>query len=225
MRVPPIAYVGAVVLLVFYAMFLAWRDEHETRVKAEKQINESAAQRSQEEHARALLEHTRELRSARLQRALDAASAEPIGPKAVVRMEYGSQPCVLVTNEGTLAEFYGVFSIQGLVRGRERSELFCRWTHTDSPRTKIAKGQTYRIILAELNWDSSPFLTATWTIRTTRESGPMDIGAHYSSTATTEPICRAPDIILSGEVFAEPDLINGSQPFRVVLKAFGSALE
>ncbi len=154
------------------------------------------------------------------------AAVSVADPKAVVHVQCsGRQASVLVTNEGSLAEFYGVFSIEGMVGANRQTGLFCRWEHTDSPKAKIARGQTCRIILADLIW-SHPIATAQWNIRTTTDNGaPANIEAIYSSSATTVPICRAPDILLTGAIIAEPDLVNGIQPFRVVLKAFASAEE
>jgi hypothetical protein len=184
--VPPRVYELSVVALIFYAMFLAWRDE--------------------------------------FRRSLDmvaAASARPTGPKATVIMKHGNCPCLLVTNEGTTAEFYGKLSISHEIMN-EPTELFCRWDHTDLPRAKIAHGETCRIVLANLVMDA-PSRLANWTVRGTSEKGPIDVTAHYSSSLDSPAQTRAPDVILTGTLFAQPDLIDGPLPFRVVLQAFGSS--
>jgi len=144
------------------------------------------------------------------------------GPKASVQIKYGNQPSLLVTNEGPAADFYGVFEISGLVSTEHPSGLYCKWADSDSVKIKIAKEQTCRVILANLNWSGPPIYTARWEIfATTEKEGPRVIPAIYTSLA--DPVTPVPEIVLTGRIFAIPDLENGPQPFRIVLQAFGSA--
>jgi hypothetical protein len=131
----------------------------------------------------------------------------------------GSLVSLLVTNEGSAADFYGVFNISGQVNAKITEGLFCLWAHTYSTRTTIAKGQTCRILLAELS-ESMGF--AQWRIHQTTERGPVDILAHYTSCRVSIPVARAPEIVLAGSIVAIPDLSNGLQHFNVVLEAFGA---
>lgn len=133
---------------------------------------------------------------------------------------------ILIPNQDRQAEYFGVFSISGGPVDADRtSELFCQWTHTDSIRAKIARSQPCRIILAHMETESPTprTLTTRWVIHTATEKGPQEIKAAYCSS--TEPLAYAPDIVLSGAIFRDPDDPDGPQPFRVVLHGFGAALE
>ena len=66
---PPRVYEIAAVLLVFYAMYLAWCDE---RIEVGKLRNQ----------------------------AVKAAAKMRAGPVAALQIEYGNEPCVVITNEG-----------------------------------------------------------------------------------------------------------------------------
>ncbi len=216
--VPPRIYELATVVLVFYAMYLAWRDEHQKVKQLEIDSPELIDRRR---HTQALEELTREMRTQSLRAATDAKI--PSGPIARLRIVYGNEPCVEVTNDGDAAEFWITFDIDGLVSG-ERSALFGRWAHTDSPKTRIVKAQTCRILLGKLDWDFrvQPWIAAQWHIYSTNERGPKDTPAVYTSMWGSEMGGEAPDVILYGSVFADPDLRNGPQLFCLVLKAGGS---
>jgi hypothetical protein len=140
------------------------------------------------------------------------------GPKALVcGVCEGQRVFLLVTNEGSSAEFYGLFDVEGQVTTSRQTNLFCRWEHTDSPRTRIAKGQTCRIYLARLRSDSG---FHQWRIEATSDTGPFDFDALYTSSSISQPVSYAPDIMVIGSIIADPDLANGLQRFKVVLKAF-----
>jgi hypothetical protein len=140
-----------------YAGFRAWGDEHwiADNLKSERDasasalsrhLSEGTAQTLQAEHSRALMQYTQELRSertaTRLRDSLVAATAKsPIGPEAVVAIQTGNEPCLLVANQGSAADFYGVFTASGMVSSKASTELFCRWAHTNAPRARIAKGR------------------------------------------------------------------------------------
>lgn len=138
-------------------------------------------------------------------------------PMAIVRREYENhQVSLLVQNIGGSAEFYGIFEIRGMVNVDKKTDLYCSWANTDSQKTRIAKGLTCRIDLAELKWDRG---IATWQINHTTKNGFAHIAATYSST--TDPNGRAPSIVLRVSIVAEPDLMGGIQQFEVVLEPFG----
>jgi hypothetical protein len=134
-----------------------------------------------------------------------------------------NQLYLLVANQGPQSEFYGVFDIVGAVQTDRQTRLFCNWSHTSAIRTKIARGEACEIFLAELKWDNLKMSTARWEIYTATEDGPRTIAAIYSSMASPQ-IHRAEDIVLRGQIFADPDLPHGPMSFRVVLKAFGAAI-
>lgn len=141
-----------------------------------------------------------------------------------VTFEYANNRAqLLLINQDQQAEYFGVFNISGGIVYGETSELFCRWAHTDAIRTKLARGQTCRILLARMETEPR-MLTFHWVIETTTEKGPKTIPAMYSSCGSTDPLVYAPDIILTGSIFRDPD-IDGPQRFRVVLHGFGAALE
>jgi hypothetical protein len=86
---------------------------------------------------------------------------------------------------------------------------------------RLARGETAEIFLAELKWQFvGNTSTASWEIYATSESGPRTITAPNASMATPE-IHRADDIVLSGQIFTDPETRDGPLPFRVVLTAFG----
>jgi len=217
--VPPRIYELAAAMLIFYAMFLAWSDER-TRVE-QMELRDSACESGY--LADALRQHAQELRTDRTMRRMDRSLdlVRLSAPEALLAIGYGVQPILIVANQGPVAEFYAKLSISPEIVSEPR-EVFCRWTHTDLPRAKIAKGETCRIVLANLIIDASS-RTAQWVVRGTSEKGPIDVASYYTSNIDSPKTQRAPDVILTGMLFAEPDLINGPQTFRVVLQAFGSA--
>jgi hypothetical protein len=157
--------------------------------------------------------------------ALDSPSPFLLRDKIGIGMEYGDNRVqLLIANQDRKAEYYGVFNISGgPVHTDRKTELFCRWTHTDSIRTKIARGQTCRILLARMETEPR-MLSFHWVIETVTEKGPDKIPAEYSSLGSTTPLTYAPDIILTGSIFRDPES-DGPQTFRVVLHGFGAALE
>jgi hypothetical protein len=219
---------------LLYACFLAWNEERDqienliaekAKREAEKEnplsmlFGDAAAQR---EHAAALERHTSQLRRdsmERFSRSLLPKDTEP-KPRAILRWEYkNSILSIVATNQGVLGEFYGIFDVDGFVKAKRQTELFCKWSHSDSVRTKIAKGDSRRIDLAELKFDG---MTHTWEIFTSSETEPPTaIPASYSSVAISTTVTKAPDIMIRGRLVAEPDSANGVQPFRFVLQAFG----
>jgi hypothetical protein len=163
--------------------------------------------------------HTRELstQNSQTRREQMLSWMNPQGPMATVKGSVGDtrKVSILVTNKGQAADFYAVFSISGQIAPEQ--ELFALWEHTDSIKTTIAKGQTRRIILANMMHRNQ---LQTWQICATSETGHRFVQAPQHSCAVSTPIARAADIIITGQVVAEPDLVNGIQPFKVVLHAF-----
>jgi hypothetical protein len=100
----------------------------------------------------------------------------------------------------------------------KKTGIFAKWEHTDAVRSWIAKGQTCRLQIARMD---SKALCNQWVILAVLSGGNVTaIPAIYSSCAVSEPIVRAPDILVSGQIIAEPDLENGVQQFSIVLRAF-----
>jgi hypothetical protein len=127
-------------------------------------------------------------------------------------------------NQGPQAEFYGVFYVSGAISESCSSRFNCKWSHADTVRTKLARGETGEIFLAELKWQHiGNGSTAHWEIYATGEAGPHTITALSESMARPE-VHRADDIMLSGHVFADPESPDGPIPFSVVLTAFGPKL-
>jgi hypothetical protein len=151
-------------------------------------LRKSTAQREhdriQEEHTRALEEHTRQMHWRSLHETAQAirdSAKLPSGPNAKLQIEYRSEPCVIVTNEGDAADFWAVFDIEGAVPG-ERIGLSGRWAHTNSSKARIVKGQACRILLGKLEWDlRGPIGGAQWHVFSTTEQGAQDTPAIYTS--------------------------------------------
>jgi hypothetical protein len=155
----------------------------------------------------------------------EAALSEPLapivtdGPEATVRAQYdGRRVLLFVTNQGSVASFRGSFDIDGPVNASSRTDLFCRWVHTDLQHTRIVKGETRQIVLAELKSDLG---WSRWDIEHVTKTGPARIEAQYTYPAVTYP--PIPDdhpIYLRGKIIADPDLVNGIQSFEVQLWMF-----
>ncbi|MGA8145652.1 MAG: hypothetical protein WB987_17335 [Candidatus Acidiferrales bacterium] len=136
------------------------------------------------------------------------------GPSACIKAD---AEFIDITNEGAGAHFYVPIQIDGMVNG-QKSGIFARWEHTNSARSWIAKGQTCRLQLARMERKA---LCNQWVILAVlSDDSVLDIPATYSSCAVSEPITKAPDIVVTGQVVAEPDLENGVQWFGVTLRAF-----
>jgi hypothetical protein len=142
----------------------------------------------------------------------------PTGPKAIVRCECSSETAILhVTNDGDLGTFYATIRVHGLVIGLSGDE-FVRWSHSNAVKITIPRGVTFRADLAQLEWNGA---MARWRLFGATEHGRVDASASYASCATSSPIAKAADLVVSGEVIAEPDLPSGPVPYRIVLSAFG----
>jgi hypothetical protein len=177
------------------------------------------------EYVDALREHAEEMRQQRhwesAVKPIIAANSK-IGPIARVRVICSNELASLsITNEGTAAEFYAVFSISGVVDSSQRTDLFAKWTHTNCPRVKMMKGQICSIILAELVSQDG---LSTWRIHTVMEGNmrAVEIMAVKSSSREAQPPAIADDIRITGHIIADPDLLNGIQSFEVVLQAFSA---
>jgi len=203
-----------------YASFLAWnerRDQIEAlvaeSVKRENDVDLEVKQLAlKEREITALEERNTELRRERYDRSLN-----PSGSNATItgRVDDTRKVSLLVTNLGQAAEFYAVFSLSGPIPQEKR--FSGRWEHTHSTKTVIAKGETRCLILANMMHRNN---FQQWQIFAIGETGPLYIQATQSSCATSTPIAKASDIVISGELVAVPDLVNGIQPFKVVLHAF-----
>ncbi len=154
----------------------------------------------------------------------------PPGPTIALQVACeSSQARLFISNGGATAEFYGVFTINGLTTAKPGETFYCKWQHTYSKRTKIPKDQGFWIELATLKWGAAGTGDARWEIGAVKEAQDgkdlaISISAIYTSCATSTPIARAPDITIEGSIIADPDAENGIQKFRVILKAFGAVL-
>lgn len=145
-----------------------------------------------------------------------AAFALPEIPKPLARLKADAE-FIDVTNEGAGAYFYAPIQIDGLVKV-QKSGIFAKWEHTNSVRSWIAKGQTCRLKLARMDYKGA---CNQWVILAVlSDDNNLEIPAFYSSCAVSKPIIEAPDIVVTGQVIAEPDLENGIQQFGVSLRAF-----
>jgi hypothetical protein len=145
------------------------------------------------------------------------ASAD--GINAAVSLSYEHNDLFLcVLNTGPAADFYATIRVPEGVRGLTGSE-FARWTHTNTVKTQIPRGGQFRAKLAHLEWRDG---MAQWHVLGVSEAaGVVEAQAHYSSCVVSEPLIKAPDLIVSGDVFAEPDLREGPIPYQLALGAFG----
>jgi hypothetical protein len=142
------------------------------------------------------------------------------GPIANVQVKCDSARAeMIVRNDGVTANFWGTLKI---VDGEENKILFCEWTHTTSPRIRIAKGEEYRILLAEHVLVGA---TEKWVIKAIQD---REVRIEY-------PVIKAiqdgevrisfeiPDIVLEGSIIAEPDLANDFH-FRVRVEPSSGAV-
>lgn len=144
---------------------------------------------------------------------------EPSGPMARLSLVgfQGGLATIDVSNNGTGAYFYAPIHTSGSIQGDSR-DVFAKWAHSDEVRTWISHGQTCRLILACLNQNDGFF---QWIVpAVAADHKIVERKAHYSSCILSIPVARAPDITLSGSVFAQPDLANGVQSFAAILRAF-----
>lgn len=131
--VVPRIYEACAVIVLFFAMFLAWRDpaealklEHEDRARVSKILN-------------------------------------PPGPMTALQVACEtSQARLFVSNGGATAEFYGVFTVTGLTTAKPGETFYCKWQHTYSKRSKIPKDQGFWIELATLKWGAGGAGDARW---------------------------------------------------------------
>jgi TIR domain len=132
-----------------------------------------------------------------------------------------NQLYLLILNSGPQADSHGVFSVLGLVSANGSARLNCRWTHTHAVRARLARGESAEIFLAELKWQFvGNGSAARWEIYAASESGPRTLSALNASMATPE-VHRAADIVLSGQIFADPETAEGPMRFKVILAPFG----
>jgi hypothetical protein len=175
--VAPRIYEASAVIVLFHAMFLAWRDQAEAleteHTKKEKEpISEGKLFKS-------LLDPTL-ITQNRLPAALER-QVEHEGRTRVSRMLHRPGPTIgvqeacesnqarlFVQNNGATAEFYGVFTVKGLTDADLGETFYCKWQHTYSKCTKIPKGLGFWILLATRNTDSFGF--SRWEINAVKES-------------------------------------------------------
>jgi hypothetical protein len=214
---------------LMYASFLAWNEERDAieRLSAELAKRDALKEGplslfvgpayAQRKHTFAMERLASEMERQRREYQIEK-------PKPAVRAEYRNNILSLVVaNGGALGEFYGKFGIDGRVRTDNKTDLFCKWANSDSPTTKISKGDSARIELAYLKPHDE---FHTWQMYTTTEAGqPTTIEADQSSCSVSGPSPEeAGDIIIEGRIVSEPDAVNGVQRFKYVLRAFGPDL-
>jgi hypothetical protein len=202
-------------------------------------VGEIAASRANQRERSALMEEIADLKNQQIrQEGITMGGFAALGGKIDIPitgvhltdrmgpvLEYDNntkQARLLILNPGPQADFYAVFDISGMVSGERTSRLYCKWSHTDAVRMKLARGETGEIFLAQLKWEIDKTMsTATWEIYATSESGPRTIKAIHSSMAQPQ-VHRAADILIRGKIFADPESPQGALPFAVVLTAFGA---
>jgi hypothetical protein len=146
------------------------------------------------------------------------------GPRALINATYeGQRVFLFVKNEGQSAEFHALMRIKGQVNSTQKDDLFCRWAHTQTSHTRIAKGQTCKIELAKLRSDMGAY---QWRIETATDGKPTEIDAYYTNFIGARgddgKPSPGPDIMLSVSVIAEPDLVNQIQKIEIILKPYNA---
>lgn len=137
---------------------------------------------------------------------------------------------LIIRNDGPSANFWGTLRIVGEVENLwDRANLFCRWSDTASVRTLITKGQERRIVLAAKNHELSPQhdeQTSPWVIYGIAGDRLISVRGRYPAPdEDQEPARETADVVLEGSINADPDLANGVQTFRVILKSSQAVAE
>lgn len=87
-----------------------------------------------------------------------------------------------------------------------------------SVETRIAKGQTCRLRLADRLRDTGPAMLmgfSWWSIHALADGHPLDIESMYHSTPFSDPPAAADDIVVDREVIANPDFMAPHRSSRL----------
>jgi len=118
----------------------------------------------------------------------------------------GRQAAISVTNTGSIADVWASLQIDGPVQTVVPGS-FAKWTHTSTFMTRMATGETHRLILAALKLKDFKAPVATWVI-------------HYATDktdGTTEALAgsligrddgQAPDIHLYVKLFSDHNRVE-----------------
>jgi hypothetical protein len=120
-----------------------------------------------------------------------------------------------VTNSGPGAEIWVPMKIEGMMQRGNLDNVFARWTHTNSVKTKIAKDQTCRLKIASLDIDHQA-LMGRWIVYWTTEKGPLEDRPIYSMLLGNADV-QTPDIHIFVDVVSDPDNISGIKKHHVAL--------
>jgi hypothetical protein len=131
-----------------------------------------------------------------------------------------TEVCLVVKNSGTIADVWASLRIVGFVSG-ERDGIFGRWTHTNSYKTRIAKGQSCKLLLATRKSDSN-FVTVKWSIPYAEEQGVGGVTESFYSSMIGNKDAQADDIHIYAHLFADPDCVQETKECHVVLHALES---
>lgn len=126
-----------------------------------------------------------------------------------------------VTNRGEAAKYCATLAIAGPMKSMRTSDLFCQWSHTQAVESRIAKGQTCRLIIADRVPDAVGMAGFShWVIHAIADGHAVDLPSMYHSTPFSDPPTVADDITVDVVLIADPDFLNGVERHRVVLHAF-----
>ncbi len=170
---------------------------------------------------------------------VDVENGEPtveiIGPPGAIR---GDDRCTIadidlicdewsasieVSNNGETASFSAMLMIDGPVKPSRTRDIYCQWAHTPSVEARIAKGQKCRLRLADrtrADGMNAYYGFSSWAVHALVDGHPFDVESMFHSTPFSDPPTVADDIVVTVEIVANPDLINGVQRRCVTLKAF-----
>jgi hypothetical protein len=197
-------YVLLVVCLSFWHLIRAPWKLHEQNVQSHDEIKAS------------LLTDVHREKESRSQAETRTQELLNLKPNLNCRFDYGGQEAALsITNGGAIAEVWASLRIKGPVSGRT-SDIFSRWAHPNAGKISIAKGETYRLLLASLKTGSG--YMATWEIPYAWHTGWASTCSLYTSLIGNKD-AQAADIHLYVGLFSNPDCVQLTGERHVVLHA------
>ncbi len=120
-----------------------------------------------------------------------------------------------VTNSGQVADVWAPMRVEGMMR-KKPGDAFARWTHTDSIKTRITKGQTCRLQIAYFQVEYYNNCIAKWIVYSTNETGAGE-DSPMSSVQLGNPETQTSDIHIYVDVVSDPDNASGIKKHHIAL--------
>jgi hypothetical protein len=128
-----------------------------------------------------------------------------------------TEASLTVTNIGTIADVWASLRIDGFVSGK-RNDIFGRWAHTNSSKTRIARGQSCKLLLAMRKSDPN-FVTVKWSIPYSEENSTGGTSESFYASMIGNKDAQADDIHLYVCLFSDPDCQQEVKQCHIVLHA------